>query len=96
MLSTMHSARGSSVAATLTVQNRRESVRCGATKPDVPLMDFADATLVHVANRTGISTVFTVDHDDYADRPISTSRRLAGSRIVRPINTASRSTMTTS
>ena len=28
-------------------------------------MDFADATLVHVANRTGINTVFTVDHDDF-------------------------------
>ena len=28
-------------------------------------MDFADATLVHVAEREGLSTVFTVDHDDF-------------------------------
>jgi hypothetical protein len=28
-------------------------------------MDFADATLVHLAGREGISTVFTVDHDDF-------------------------------
>lgn len=28
-------------------------------------MDFADATLVHVAAREGISLVFTVDHDDF-------------------------------
>ena len=29
-------------------------------------MDFADATLVHLGNRTRIATVFTVDHDDFA------------------------------
>jgi hypothetical protein len=28
-------------------------------------MDFADATLVHVAEREGLSTIFTVDHDDF-------------------------------
>ncbi len=28
-------------------------------------MDFADATLVHLARREGLSTVFTVDHDDF-------------------------------
>jgi predicted nucleic acid-binding protein len=28
-------------------------------------MDFADATLVHVAEREGINTVFTVDHSDF-------------------------------
>lgn len=28
-------------------------------------MDFADATLVHLARREGLSVVFTVDHDDF-------------------------------
>jgi predicted nucleic acid-binding protein len=28
-------------------------------------MDFADATLVHLAQREGTSTVFTIDHDDF-------------------------------
>jgi uncharacterized protein len=28
-------------------------------------MDFADATLVHLAQRLGIATVFTIDHDDF-------------------------------
>ncbi len=28
-------------------------------------MDFADATLVHVAAREGISTILTIDHDDF-------------------------------
>ena len=28
-------------------------------------MDFADATLVHIARRESIQTVFTIDHDDF-------------------------------
>jgi predicted nucleic acid-binding protein len=28
-------------------------------------MDFADATLVHLAERESLTTVFTVDHDDF-------------------------------
>ena len=28
-------------------------------------MDFADATLVHLARRESLSTVFTIDHDDF-------------------------------
>lgn len=28
-------------------------------------MDFADATLVHVANRESLSLILTVDHDDF-------------------------------
>jgi hypothetical protein len=28
-------------------------------------MDFADATLVHVAGRDSLTTVFTTDHDDF-------------------------------
>jgi predicted nucleic acid-binding protein len=28
-------------------------------------MDFADATLVHIAEREGLNTILTVDHDDF-------------------------------
>jgi len=28
-------------------------------------MDFADATLVHVAEREGLKTILTIDHDDF-------------------------------
>ena len=28
-------------------------------------MDFADATLVHLARRENLATVFTIDHDDF-------------------------------
>ena len=28
-------------------------------------MDFADATLVHLARREDLTTVFTIDHDDF-------------------------------
>jgi predicted nucleic acid-binding protein len=28
-------------------------------------MDFADATLVHLAGREGLSVIFTIDHDDF-------------------------------
>lgn len=28
-------------------------------------MDFADATLVHLAKREGLTTVFTIDHNDF-------------------------------
>lgn len=28
-------------------------------------MDFADATLVHLARREGLTTVFTIDHNDF-------------------------------
>jgi hypothetical protein len=28
-------------------------------------MDFADATLVHLAERESLSTVFSIDHDDF-------------------------------
>jgi predicted nucleic acid-binding protein len=31
---------------------------------DLP-MDFADATLVHLAHRESIATVFTIDHEDF-------------------------------
>jgi predicted nucleic acid-binding protein len=44
-------------------------------------MDFADATLVHLANREGLSTIFTVDHDDFETYRIDGRKRF---RIVPP------------
>jgi hypothetical protein len=38
-------------------------------------MDFADATLVHIAQRESLSTVFTVDHDDFETYRIGGRKR---------------------
>jgi predicted nucleic acid-binding protein len=38
-------------------------------------MDFADATLVHLAGRESLSTVFTIDHDDFETYRIDGRRR---------------------
>jgi predicted nucleic acid-binding protein len=38
-------------------------------------MDFADATLVYLANREGLSTIFTVDHADFETYRIDGRRR---------------------
>ncbi|MFZ0888357.1 MAG: PIN domain-containing protein [Candidatus Binataceae bacterium] len=38
-------------------------------------MDFADATLVHLANRESLSTIMTIDHDDFETYRISRNRR---------------------
>jgi predicted nucleic acid-binding protein len=38
-------------------------------------MDFADATLVHLAKRESLSTVFTVDHSDFETYRIEGRRR---------------------
>jgi len=38
-------------------------------------MDFADATLVHLAQRESISTILTVDHDDFETYRIGTRKR---------------------
>lgn len=38
-------------------------------------MDFADATLVHLAQREAISTVFSVDHDDFETYRIAKRKR---------------------
>ena len=38
-------------------------------------MDFADATLVHLAERESLTSVFTVDHDDFETYRIGTRRR---------------------
>jgi predicted nucleic acid-binding protein len=38
-------------------------------------MDFADATLVHLAKRESLATIFTVDHDDFETYRIEGKRR---------------------
>ena len=38
-------------------------------------MDLADATLVHLAERESVSTVFTIDHDDFETYRISGRKR---------------------
>jgi len=38
-------------------------------------MDFADATLVHLARREALSTVFSIDHDDFETYRIDGRRR---------------------
>jgi predicted nucleic acid-binding protein len=38
-------------------------------------MDFADATLVHVAERAGLSTILTIDHDDFETYRIGRSAK---------------------
>jgi hypothetical protein len=39
-------------------------------------MDFADATLVHLAQRESVSTVFTIDHDDFETYRVGGRKRL--------------------
>lgn len=38
-------------------------------------MDFADATLVHLAERESLNTIFTVDHSDFQTYRINGTRR---------------------
>jgi predicted nucleic acid-binding protein len=38
-------------------------------------MDFADATLVHLARRESLSTIFTIDHDDFETYRIEGKQR---------------------
>jgi uncharacterized protein len=38
-------------------------------------MDFADATLVYLAKRESLSTIFTIDHDDFETYRIEGKRR---------------------
>jgi uncharacterized protein len=38
-------------------------------------MDFADATLVHLARREGLTTIFTIGHDDFETYRIEGKRR---------------------
>ena len=39
-------------------------------------MDFADATLVHLAHRESLSTVFTIDHNDFETYRVGGRKRL--------------------
>ncbi len=39
-------------------------------------MDFADATLVHLAQRESLTEIFTIDHDDFETYRIGGRRRL--------------------
>jgi hypothetical protein len=39
-------------------------------------MDFADATLVHLAQRESLSTIFTIDHDDFETYRVGGRKRL--------------------
>jgi predicted nucleic acid-binding protein len=39
-------------------------------------MDFADGTLVHLAQRESLSTVFTIDHDDFETYRVGGRKRL--------------------
>jgi uncharacterized protein len=48
-----------------------ELMRTYADRP----MDFADATLVRLAERERLSTIFTIDHDDFATYRIEGGRR---------------------
>ena len=47
-------------------------------------MDFADATLVHLARREGLSTIFTVDHADFNTYRIEGRKRFRIVPAVRP------------
>lgn len=38
-------------------------------------MDFADATLVHLARRESLTTIFTIDHDDFETYRIEGKKR---------------------
>ena len=38
-------------------------------------MDFADATLVHVANRESVSLILTIDHNDFETYRLSGNRK---------------------
>ena len=39
-------------------------------------MDFGDATLVHLAQRESLSTIFTIDHDDFETYRVGGRKRL--------------------
>jgi predicted nucleic acid-binding protein len=47
-------------------------------------MDFADATLVYLAKRESLSTIFTVDRDDFETYRIAGRRRFRLLPAARP------------
>ena len=40
-------------------------------------MDFADATLVHIANRESVSLILTIDHDDFETYRLAGNKRFS-------------------
>src|SRR5258708_4581567 len=48
-------------------------------------MDFADATLVHIANREPLSLILTIDHDDFETYRIAGRKRFS-ILLYRPTN----------
>ncbi len=54
-------------------------------------MDFADATLVYLAKREGLSTIFTVDHNDFETYRIHGRRRFRVLPTSRPARFGPRS-----
>jgi predicted nucleic acid-binding protein len=48
-------------------------------------MDFADATLVHLAKRESISAILTIDHDDFTTYRIEGKRRFKIFPLHRPL-----------
>ena len=47
-------------------------------------MDFADATLVHLARRESLTTIFTIDHNDFETYRIDGRRRFQIVPVRRP------------
>ena len=47
-------------------------------------MDFADATLVHLARRERLSVILTIDHADFATYRIEGKRRFKVLPVQRP------------
>jgi len=47
-------------------------------------MDFADATLVHLANRESLSAILTIDHADFATYRLAGKKRFHVLPVERP------------
>jgi predicted nucleic acid-binding protein len=71
---------GAVTVLTLSDRDQPELERLMRKYHDRP-MDYADATLVHLAQREALSSVFTIDHDDFETYRAGGRKRL---RIVPP------------
>lgn len=71
---------GAVTVLTLSDRDQPDLERLMSKYHDRP-MDYADATLVHLAQREALSTVFTIDHDDFETYRAGGRKRL---RIVPP------------
>lgn len=65
---------GAVTIASLSDADMPELDRLMARYHDRP-MDFADATLVHLANRESLTTVLSIDHNDFETYRIGRNRR---------------------